>query len=503
MKSIGSITNIFPFIEEEERELVLKLVKESRNYRNFVEKLCDHVLSTDPSEIMVLLAYSHLENALNSNTSQIFLDRFPEHPVIRGDNIRHQMTDNIDWQVLLKVIGDEIVTNSNPLIQLNLYQQKWLCIRSSSIGTLEEDKIIKEMTDLINQNESLEPARARVLFLIASRYSVECDHRKSLHNYEAALQHALAHDDVVFGRIVQMHMAKLLSLTNPSKALEIIESVAETEKRFGYLNRSPSILGTMGLVFDARGEYSAAVRSYEESLEISTNQDPNLSLNLGPTAISRSFRRMGNLEESLEWAKIALTSKPTVSPRVQSIGVQVTANLNMSAALAMLGRIKEAKSHLDVGNELVFKSGSENWMSDVYLCRGLIERAEGDLPEALENFENAFEIIERLQRQGRMNECLFLLAETEIQLYTENPESDGLLSLHWISVMEEMAREKDLPGVLGLALLLRARMHFVEGQNDIAQATLSQVREISKEPGTRFLQEKIEMLTSTYNPKRH
>jgi ATP/maltotriose-dependent transcriptional regulator MalT len=210
---------------------------------------------------------------------------------------------------------------------------------------------------------------------------------------------------------------------------------------------------------------------------------------------------MGNAEESLEWARVALTSSPMQS-RVQSLGIQLLGNLCMSAALAHLGRIKEAKTYLDIGNELALKAGIEVWLSDVSFCRGLIARAEGKLNEAIEYFLHTFEVLERLQRQGRLNECLFVLAETEIQNYVESPDANATLALHWIDVMEEMARKKDLPGVLGLVLILKSRLQTIRGQNETAHATLREVRELSANPSSLFLQDRIEIEYSAINPKR-
>ena len=111
--------------------------------------------------------------------------------------------------------------------------------------------------------------------------------------------------------------------------------------------------------------------------------------------------------------------------------------------------------------------------------------------------------MERLHRQGRINECLYLLAETEILHYIETPESDGLLVLHWIGIMEEMARRKDLPGVLGLALLLKARMLLFQGHDQEAQSTLNQVQKLSKNPGTIFLEDLVETVAIAPRPRRH
>jgi tetratricopeptide (TPR) repeat protein len=406
-----------------------------------------------------------------------------------------------NWQVLQKEVEDAITKSTDPLIQFHLYILKWDCVRGTSIGSTEEDQIIQKMTDLIQHNSPLEYARSWIHFLIASRYRTENNQQRALEEYESALQHALTYDDVVFAVIVQIAMANLVKFTDTSKGLKILESAASKVTELGYLERKTDLFTIMGLIFETRGEYDAAVKSYEEALELREKMHPGLSPRYLPGILSRTFRKMGNVEESLEWAKIALTSKPMLST-LQSVGLKVFGNLSMSAALALLGRIEEAKSYCDIGSELVLNSGYEVWLSGLYVCRGLIERAEGKLTDALDNFHNALEIVERLQIQGRINECLFLLAETEIQYHFDTRKGDGILALHWIGVMEEMARTKNLPGVLGFSLLLRARVQFLEGYSDTALIIIDQVRELSKDPGTRFLQDKIEVLSSTYNPKR-
>jgi tetratricopeptide (TPR) repeat protein len=504
MKPFGSITNRFPFIEPEERELVLSIVEESCNYSDFAEKLYEYVMSNDTSEEMVFLADSHLLKTMNVKAREKLLSQYSQLSFIRPDFVSYQMSVNgeeHDWQIVMKEVDDAIAKNVNPMILLHLYGLKWTCVLSSSTGTLEEDRIIQRMTDLIEKNPSLEFARGSVSLMLANRYATENNHERGMEEYESALQYALTHDDVVFSTWVQTHMAKFLSLTDPTRALELIESVATKEKELGYLDRCLGTFRIMGVIFDARGEYTAAVKSYAESLAIREKLHEGLSLRLTPTALSRAYRRMGDTEESLEWAKVALSSTPMYS-RVQSLGLQVTANLNMSAALALLGKLNEAKSYHDIGNELALKAGIEIWLSDAHLCKGLISRAEGRLTEALESFESTHEIVERLQRQGRINECLYLLAETEIQHYIETPESDGLLALHWIGTMEELARTKDLPGVLGLALLLKARMLFLQGRDEEAQSTLNQVSELSEFSGTIFLQDKIDLVTTASTVRR-
>jgi len=502
MKPIGSITNYFPFLVEDERKIMLSLVEQSDNYSDFVDRLHTHVLTVESSDIMVFLAWHHLWGAQYFfNARENFLERFSQQMWLRPEYTGWKM-DTPDDDTLLEVVEDALTTSTNPLILLHLYWFKMVCVRGSSTGTLTEDETIKNLADLIRTNPPLEFARSKLYLLMGDGYANESNPQEAMKEYDSALQHALMYDDIVFTTSVLTRKAKLLSLTDPTKALEFIESAANQAKKLGFLERSVGIFTVMGVIFDARGEYDAAVKSFQEELELREKQNPQASLRLTPSALSRSYRRMGKFKEALEWAKTALTIKYMSSSRVQSIGVQVLANLCMSAAHAMLGNIEDAKSYHDVGNELALKAGIEVWLSDVLLSEGLISRAEGRLSDALESFENALEVMERLHRQGRINECIYLLAETEIQHYMASSESDGLLALHWLSTMEDMARKKDLPGVLGLSLLLKVRMLLFQGHDEEAQSLMDQVRELSKHPGTRFLRDRIEIESSAFPLRR-
>jgi tetratricopeptide (TPR) repeat protein len=501
MKPIGSVTKHFPFLEKGDREIIDSLVEQSENYADFVDRLLNHVMTVESSDIMVFLAWHHM-GASNYffNARENFLERFSQKAWLLPEYTGWMM-DTIDWNILLKVVEDTLTTSTNPLILFHLYLLKMGCIRGSSIGTLAEDESIQKLTELIQNNPLLEFARSAIYLLVGDRYANESDPRNAMKEYESALQHAHMYDDVVITNTVKTKIAKLLSLTDPSKALEFIEAAANQAKELGYLERTIGIYTVMGVIFDARGEYDAAVMSLQQALELREKQDPLASLRLVPSALSRSYRRMGKFGEALEWAKTSLTTKNLVS-RVPSTGVKVLSNLCMSAAYAMLGSVEEAKSYHDVGQELALKAGIEVWLSDVFLCSGLIARAEGRLSDALVDFESALEIMEKLHRQGRINECLFLLAETEIQLrYDEGQRVDGLLALHWINELEEMAQKKNLPGVLGLALLLKARIQLLNREEEAAQAILHQVSEISENPGMRFLRDRIAMVSPTYTPK--
>ena len=492
MKPIGSITNIFPFIEPETRQIIDSFINESKNFADFAERFCKYVLSNDSSEMMVFLAWHFALDTINYQKIQQLFDRFSEYSYTRPWFIWWGMTiKNLwSWKILLKEVEEAISSTTNPWIKLNLFSLKQHGLRGIASDYSEEEKVIQNMTELIQQNEQLEWARSRIFNYFAVRYTGECNYKQAFIEYDKALQHSLAYDDISYLAGLKTSIAERMGRLDPTKGLEIINSTSKILEELGYLDRDVALFNITGLILDARGEYNAAVRSFEEALERQEKLHAGLSLRVMPSYISRSYRRMGKYVEALEWAKISLDSKPMISP-LSTKGQKVFGNLNMTAALALLGKIEEAESYYEIASELILNSGTEVWLSDMYLCRGLIDRSVSNFKDALFQFEMALEIVERLRRQVRINECLLRLAETEIQLQLdESPEKETILALHWTARMENMAREMDLPGILGLALQLKAKVLLHQKKDNAAQDILLQVREISKNPGTRFLQER-------------
>ena len=502
MKRIGSITNILPFFSSEEKSQIQTLMEDAKNYADFADRLTSHVISTETSEELVYLAWYHTYCSFNARQFGFLLEKFSGQSLILPWFIWWEMTiqESWEWSILQNAVDKAISKASNPWIRFDLHTLELMCTHGKGAGIVAEDEVIKRMEQLIEDNKSLEFAKSRISAHLAERYRNQ-DNAKSLEIWKSTYAHTQKFREDVFGTTALVGIAEIISLTNPTKGLDLLQSVADIDNHLGFFDRSTGLFTVMGVVLDARGEYDAAVRSYEESLHLREMSHPGLSQRFIPTCLSRAFRRMGLYEEALEWARMALTQQPILS-RIPSQGLDVTAHVNMSAALAHLGRLKEAKEHCEIANQITLKTGSELWLSDVYFCTGLIERTEGNLIDAMASFERAFEIVERLERQGRINECLLMLAETEIQLNYEmvTGRQDQSKS-HWLSLAEEMARRKNLPGVLGQVLLLKAKVQFLHNENRTAQSILEQVLNLSENPGSRFLQQKISTLRSTFEDR--
>jgi tetratricopeptide (TPR) repeat protein len=502
MKPIGSITNIYPFIEPDEILLIQSITADARDYADFADRLRSWVISYDASDVLLYVAWYHTYSSFNARQFRSILEKYSEQPLLRPWFIWWEMTvqESWEWNILQNAVKNAISATSNPWILYDLYSLQLSCTHSEGAGIIAEDKVIKKMEDLIDDNESLEFTRSRISSHLAERYRNQ-DNVKALELWESTYTHTKTHGEVVFGTTAMVGIAEITSLTEPTKGLDLLQSVADTDKKLGFFDRWTGLFTVMGVVLDARGEYDAAVRSYEESLQRREMSHPGQSQRFIPTCLSRAFRRMGLYEEALEWARMALAQEPILS-RIPAQGLTVTASINMSAALALLGRIEEAKEYCETANQMTLKVGSELWLSDTYFCTGLIERSEGNLIDAMANFERAFEIIERLERQGRINECLLVLAETEIQLNHEKRKGPiDQSASHWLNLAEEMARRKDLPGVLGQVLLLKAKIELLQSDFGSAEIILNQVRDLSEKPGSRFLQQKMTSLKTTFKDK--
>jgi tetratricopeptide (TPR) repeat protein len=207
---------------------------------------------------------------------------------------------------------------------------------------------------------------------------------------------------------------------------------------------------------------------------------------------------IGEYEEALEWAKMGIESS------VRTTGypsLHVEAHIRIATALINMGKIEEGIAHLDIANKMSLTRASEKSLLEIYNAYGYLERKKGDIETSIYYFEKALEISERTSWQHKINVCLTRLAESEIMQFTHFEQSRDDIG-PWLSRLETMSREKDLPGILGLALLLKAELRLNQGRVDDAYSILDEAIEISKNPGTKFLEKKIAKLVLTAFPKQ-
>jgi hypothetical protein len=161
-------------------------------------------------------------------------------------------------------------------------------------------------------------------------------------------------------------------------------------------------------------------------------------------------------------------------------------------ALALLNRVEESEQVLDSSHELIMKSGIETYLCNYYHISGVIEFKKGNLMVALDTLGQAWEIAERRPTGTNQNLILYDLARAEILIDKQSPDRSKVVAPGlWLSKLEALAVERDLPGVRMYAALLKSEFYQNHGQLIDAHATLTDALKITDSLGVATLRKKI------------
>lgn len=496
MKPIGSITNTLPFIESKYIPDIEALIDKSINYADFSEKLCEYVLSNDVSDQLAYIALYHANRVNYYQKQTEIVTKFSDSPIFRPLHVIDESSSGIelDWSRILEEVDHAIFCTDNLFIRIDLYVTKWMATIATNPSSLDEERIVQRIQDLIDNNTEIKFLQSIIHDIKADRETRENRYSDALDSYRLAYEEAIKYDDIDFIGEIKIAEAYILARICDPRALETINHAKRIWYEMGYLDRRYGWINITAVVHDTRGEYNRACELYLEGLSNREKIYPDSSLRLFPQALSRIFRRMDQQNESIEWAKTGLESKAAFA-YWHTHGRQALANICLASSYALQRKIEDASSHLEKASKLIIESGAELWLSDMYLCHGFIERAEGNLLDAMSYFERAYDIVSRMQRQDRINEALFRLAETEILLHADDIEElfkENIKS--WNQRLEEMARTKELPGILGLAYFLKTQILMYQNKTEEAKKYFLLVCDQSKKPETRYLENYIKKL---------
>jgi tetratricopeptide (TPR) repeat protein len=275
-----------------------------------------------------------------------------------------------------------------------------------------------------------------------------------------------------------------------TKALKLINKSEALSRSQGHSYSIADMQNLKGIVHNSRGEFSASVESYQECIRLHERMGaPTMSIM--PHNIAWTYNEMGMGEEALEWAMMAidtLKSHPSHLP---------LAYFEVARALVNLGRLKEAREYLEEAQERGLKIADEVFLQNGYIISGQLEMTEGRHLDALYSFERSFEICERTGRQNRLNSSLVKLTECELALFENNKDTQfDETSGPWMDRLERETNERNIPGIQGRMLLLKAELRLKQGRKDDAALLLSEVIKLAENPEMRYLREKANSLRS-------
>ena len=463
-------------------------MKNSENIRDFVQRLGKHVCSEESSEELAYFAMLQAFYVGGFEVGEI-MDCYSDSLLIRPYYLKKEEK--------LRALDAALAANLPDWIRIHLHEFRWLNAADYSVGSVIEDDALDKIDELIRNNNDLICFEPLLLHYRGQRYENEGKTNEAIECYEYSLELCQEQNDVIFTANESVKLAYVLRNFDARKAIEYLDTAEAMSAHHGYSSREWAIPNIRAGCHNTRGEFDLAIRYYLEALERLSQMSVYAAPRFLAHNLSSMFIRVGKYDDALEWANMALDSVHFISTNPTA---QPSAHLKMANALIRLGRIDESKSHLDIARSSIMKLGKERALLELYSVEGLLERTEGNSEASMDTARKNLEISERIHLQHWINHCLLELAELEVMQFTHFDNTMDNIG-PWLSLLEETSRERDFPGYLGLALILKAKLRLNQGRTSNAYRILRKAIEISKNPGTQFLKEKIASLVQTSFPE--
>ncbi|MFW9769643.1 MAG: tetratricopeptide repeat protein [Candidatus Thorarchaeota archaeon] len=481
MKPMGTITKYYPFIDEESKSILNSLMEESSSYYNFVQRLSSFVLDNEASVNLAYISAVHAWWTRTEENMKLIQEKYRDVPCVRPWAYGHRTAEK-DQEEYHDAVVEAIDKAMEPtlddwmMIELHLlhafYHWPFFGDIDSLLEPLEKARSLTEANPKLNCFEPLiyafegmpslrEGAKKDAIDFFQRGQDLAELHNDSLYKYMNLLNKAFA----VSAFDIQESLAHYEELYHLVQDLEIPYLLAE-------------VLNDFAIVYETAGEYDLAISSHLEAIEM---------IGLDVTCcnlLSRIYSTLGDGQQALEWA---------------NMGFEYAGNLELpvlyyrkAMALALLNRLDEAERYLNDVHEMILKSGSEAHLGGYDLVYGMIELAKGDYLSALDYITKTHENTERRQSCLGQSLSLLRLAQAELFLVNQSPDSmERYAQGQWLSKLEKHAVDHNLPGVRMYAALFKSEFYQNQGQLRDALGTLRQALEITDSRGVKTLRRKI------------
>ncbi|MHA2355675.1 MAG: tetratricopeptide repeat protein [Candidatus Thorarchaeota archaeon] len=496
MKPIGTITMYFPFIADATKEVLESIMKEAYNFMDFSKLLCDRACSEEVSDELVLIITIFATAIGDFESVERLWDKYRSVSLLKPYFLLVEYYDSRGESEMEELVNAaQSIIDSHPaawiiLEMLSMIQfagQTGFSNRPEQIRLLEEN--LDRMQSLFQSDASLECFKSVYYHYLGRFASLRgLENENVLENHQRALENAIAHDNQAAIANQLRWIAAATRNTDAGKSIELLIRSLDIYESFGMGYYASYVLGSLEIACNIRGEFNAALDYANRSLEWAEKHK------MGPRYIAgavmtNTYNKMGNGKDALAWAEHAIQDPRDI--------VKASAYMRKAWALINLGRIDEAAEWIDKARDLVLRSGVEIRLLEMHHVSGLLEAAQGDTYTAIHSLEQALEIAESSGFQNRINDCLLALTHCELAQFNPNEKNqDDEDSGLWMTRLTEIVEEKDLPGIRGLSLLLKAELRFKQGREEEAHKLLTEVQRLAEHPSMSFLKEKVAELRS-------
>lgn len=470
----------FPFLDDDSREIMQNIMDEAYNYYDFVQRLNERVLNEDSPQLVVYFAIHHSALLLDIDSIDSISKKYGTVPILRPNLFYASVFQgNYDAVEQVHASADAVLeTNPPDWLAIEMRFLKYEADLLHYPKTLYDTSNLAELERLIAKSPEFEFFENILYDCYRERASRESDAEGTERNTELAIQSAEKHGDIV--RLAYHLRVKSVYIKNRdvSEAKNALLQARDIMESLGNNAGLASTLLYLARLDAARGEYNLAIERVSEALRIRERME--LPVGAYALLLSDLYNVIKDPASGLEWGRFAeedFESNPAVRHR---------AILNQAWSLSLLRLLDKAGELIDSVHEPILKSGVEGNLGWLYFVTGVYEMVEGNLENAAKNMEDALELYEGKHPV----EYSLIIMENLAQLDVLRAEADfEEREIPWIALLEEKANSDELPGILGQALLLKAKLAFVRGDEGTLRELTDKIRTLGENPSMAFLNE--------------
>ncbi len=488
MKGSGTITKYFPFIEQDDQNVMMSILDTSKSYGEFVERLCQLVVERETSIMLAYMAANHAVRLRNYHLIDLLADK-------------HAHADKIRPLILFaRALRGESKAQNDFLESTNLvlstYPENWLTMDmldlKASFYRLVSVTSYEDMLEITKQAEQLLEEDEDLCCLSSFVYTAK---GWALHNtgktenvvefYGKTLVIARKCDDLLTTAEALFGLRSALAGYDIRRELSILEEVQEIYQKMDHRIGESFVLDHLAEVYAYLGEFDKARDSYLESIAIKESvglEHPEVL-----SSMSRLYASVGDADNALEYSRKAVSS----SRRMRAEHPQVY--FDSARALMLKAKYEEAFEFLETGGEITFRISSEFQLGSYYFHRGLLYRDLEDYDFAILSFRRALLISERNSDFNTIVKSLVRIAEANINQFSkdgnQNHLSDAELAL---ARVEQIAREQNFQSLLVEIALLKSEIEIAYDEIDVAKQLLSQALGLCNSADLSSMKERVE-----------
>ena len=486
MDSIGTITTYFPFIDEETKNVLERIMIEASDYYDFVHRLGDLVLNNDNPIMVVYFAIHHSILALDYPLIDMVREKYGEHQIL-GPNLFISSAFQGSVEDIEKVheMADAIIaTEPEDWIALEMHFMKFEADMRNYPTTMYKTSTMEKIRELIDSDPNFGFYEIILNDYLAIRAHHDGDREGRINCLNTGLQIAEKFDDRL--RVAHLLIRKA-GLFKGKEARELLEQAYEiVDSSLGIPANFADIIYYLSVLDAIRGDFNNAIKRLLQAVSI--RERAGLNSGNASLLLSVLYNIIGEPETALEWACMA-EDQFKGRPYMINRGV-----LTQIWSLTLLKRMHEAQILLDTTRESVLKSGDEMQLAWLHFVTGVIEIERGDFALASSSIEQALRIYEQYN-WGYTAQIMFLHHLAKIEVYSSITGDEFSPSL---AILEEKALTENLPGILGQVLLLKAEIAIMNNDESLLRDIISQLRVLTIEENLQFLRPYLGRLMESY-----